>query len=132
MIIFQDNEESVEIDSTPIEPAEQDLDPNHDMLSGVYLGDDFDTDMMEIAPPSFDYTILQYKKKGKKGKLPTSDESRYLQTMASITDDSLESNMKIKFFDVDSAGLMYEKEDESLLKGKTVTFIETTSKVFSH
>lgn len=97
------------------------MDPNHDIYSGVYLGDDIGTGQGEVVPPSFDYTVHKYgdeKKKGKKNKQSSSDETRYLQHLASKTDEQAqEPNMKMRYFDVDSQGLMYEREKENLLLG---------------
>ena len=53
----------------------------------------------------------------KKGKIPTSDESRYFQTMASMSDEAPESNMKIKYYDVDNLGYKYEKDNDGLISG---------------
>lgn len=95
------------------------MDPNHDIYSGVYLGDDIGTGQAEVVPSSFDYTVHKYgdeKKKGKKNKQSSSDETRYLQHLASMTDEQAqEPNIKMRYFDVDSRGTMYEKEENLLL-----------------
>ena len=49
--------------------------------------------------------------------MPTSDESRYFEKLASLNDDEPDQSMKMKFFDVDSYGCMYQKESESLVSG---------------
>lgn len=55
---------------------------------------------------------------GKKGKKRRqNEESRYLQLIASMNEPEPEPNIKTKFFDVDSWGNMYEKDDEGLLPG---------------
>ena len=97
------------------------LNPTQERFGGIYLGDDIGEGQLDAeAPVSFDYTIHRYgdeKRKKKSNKLPTSDESRYFQMMASMNEDEPEQNMKMKFFDVDSYGCMYQKQNESLVSG---------------
>ena len=85
----------------------------------MYLGDDIGTGQAEVVPPSFDYTVHKYgdeKKKGKKNKQLSSDETRYLQHISSTTDEQAqEPNIKMKYFDIDSQGTMYETGEENLL-----------------
>eukprot|EP00111_Clytia_hemisphaerica_P003838 TCONS_00011021-protein len=90
-------------------------------FGGIYLGEELQNDEFGIEQDPFDYKVYVYgdsdKKKGKKSKTPVSDESRFFQDMAAMTERPPESNVRTKFFDIDSRGFMYEKHDEGFLAG---------------
>ncbi|XP_057305998.1 rapamycin-insensitive companion of mTOR-like isoform X2 [Hydractinia symbiolongicarpus] len=95
--------------------------PAQERFGGIYLGEDIGDGEDESEPPlSFEYAIYTYgdkERKGKKQRALTSDEARYFQYMSSQSDETIETNMKMKFFDVNSQGYMYEKGSDGLLSG---------------
>ena len=102
-----------QFDMTPSQP---------DLFGGIYVGPEDVAEEFAVDKVHFDYRVEVYglednKKKGKKSKIPVSDESRYFQDIAAMAEREPEPNIKTKFFDIDSRGYMYEKGDDGPLVG---------------
>ena len=95
---------------------------NQEKYGGIYLGEEVIADGFSIDKDPFSYSVEVYgrednKKKNKKGRMPISGESRHFQDVAAMSHREPESKIKEKHFDIDSRGLMYEKDNDGLLAG---------------
>ena len=117
---FWDTEPSEEEQDSDGDDADIDgndqLDGPPERFGGVYLGDDLPEDELDVDGPfSVTYTIHKYgqeeRGKGKKGKGP--DDISTMLYGNHWPEEGTKSNIKMKYFDVDHQGLVYEKPPES-------------------